>query len=174
MQITVSDAMTDKFPDGIRSIEELLSHILSNTFQGRETSPGMMGINIIIAGENVPSMPNRRGGNSSPHDIDKPEIEVLETGGWVILTCPLPGLEKEHIQVAFGDGQIHIMGFDGERRYKTSTPIPEIDPASCRQTLHNGVLELSYRLASASNATDILPTTKAENTSYESIENLEN
>ena len=142
--------MTDKFPDGIRNIEELLSHILSNAFQGKETGPGMMGINIIIAGENVPSMPGRRGGGSPPHDIDKPEIEVIEADGWVILTCLLPGLEKEHIKVAFGDGEIHIVGFDGERRYKTSTSIPNVDEDSCKQTLHNGVLELSYRLTGTS------------------------
>jgi len=159
----MSDAMTDKFPDGIRSIEELLSHILSNTFQGRETGPGMMGINIIIAGENVPSMPGRRGGGTPPHDIDKPEIEVIETDGWVILTCPLPGLEKEHIKVAFGDGQIHIIGFDGERRYKTSAPIPDVDLNSCRQTLHNGVLELSYRLTSKA-PLDVVETDKEEST----------
>jgi HSP20 family molecular chaperone IbpA len=139
--------MTDKFPDGIRNIEELLSHILSNTFQGREPSQGIMGINIIIAGDNVPSMPGRRGGGSPPHDVEKPEIEMIETDGWVILTCPLPGLEKEHIKIAFGEGEIHIVGFNGERRYKTSAPIPDVDLESFKQTLHNGVLELSYRLA---------------------------
>jgi len=159
--------MTDKFPDGIRSIEELLSHILSNTFQGRESGPGVMGINIIIAGENVPSMPGRRGGGSPPHDIEKPEIEMIEADGWVILTCPLPGLEKEHIKIAFGEGQIHIVGFNGERRYKTSTPIPDVDLNSYKQTLHNGVLELSYRLADATTE-DVEKTEKKEN-----IENIE-
>jgi HSP20 family molecular chaperone IbpA len=155
--------MTDKFPDGIRSIEELLSHILSNTFQGRESGPGIMGINIIIAGENVPSMPGRRGGGSPPHDIEKPEIEMIETDGWVILTCPLPGLEKEHIKIAFGEGQIHIVGFNGERRYKTSASIPDVDLNSYKQTLHNGVLELSYRLADATTE-DVEKTEKKENT----------
>ncbi|MDR2855499.1 MAG: Hsp20/alpha crystallin family protein [Methanomicrobiales archaeon] len=155
--------MTDKFPDGIRSIEELLSHILSNTFQGRETGPGMMGINIIIAGENVPSMPGRREGGNPPHDSDKPEIEVIEADGWIILTCPLPGLEKEHIKVAFGDGQIHIVGFDGERRYKTSAVIPDVDLDSCRQTLHNGVLELSYRLANTATG-GVVETEREEST----------
>ena len=159
--------MTDKFPDGIRSIEELLSHILSNTFQGRESGPGVMGINIIIAGENVPSMPGRRGGGSPPHDIEKPEIEMIEADGWVILTCPLPGLEKEHIKIAFGEGQIHIVGFNGERRYKTSAPIPDVDLNSYKQTLHNGVLELSYRLADATTE-DVEKTEKKEN-----IENIE-
>jgi len=162
--------MTDKFPDGIRNIEELLSHILSNTFQGRDPGPGVMGINIIIAGDNAPAMPGRRGGGSPPHDYEKPEIEVIETDGWVILTCPLPGLEKEHIKIAFGEGHIHIVGFNGERRYKTSTPIPDVDQASIKQTLHNGVLELSYRLADAT-------TTKVENgerkDSKESSENIE-
>ena len=149
--------MTDKFPDGIRSIEELLSHILSNTFQGKETGLGMMGINIIIAGENVPSMPGRRGGGTASHDVDKPEIEVIETDGWIILTCLLPGLEKEHIKVAFGNGEIHIVGFDGNRRYKTSAPIPDVDLDSCRQTLHNGVLELSYRLRDTKTGSIIEP-----------------
>jgi HSP20 family molecular chaperone IbpA len=74
---------------------------------------------------------------------------MIETNGWVILTCPLPGLEKEHIKIAFGEGQIHIVGFNGDRRYKTSAPIPDVDLESFKQTLHNGVLELSYRLASA-------------------------
>ena len=159
--------MTDKFPDGIRNIEELLSHILSNTFQGREPGPGVMGINIIIAGDNVPSMPGRRGGGSPPHDFEKPEIEMIETDGWVILTCPLPGLEKEHIKIAFGEGQIHIIGVNGERRYKTSAPIPDVDLDSFKQTLQNGVLELSYRLTD----TTTEGVEKTEN--KESSENIE-
>jgi len=157
--------MTDKFPEGIRNIEELLSHILSNTFQGREPSSGIMGINIIIAGDNVPSIPGRRGGGSPPHDVEKPEIEMIETDGWIILTCPVPGLEKEHIKIAFGEGQIHIVGFNGERRYKTSAPIPDIDLDSFKQTLHNGVLELSYRLADAK-AVDVEKSEKKENSEY--------
>ncbi len=135
--------MSDVPPEEFKNIEDLLKRVLSQAFNSGSIKPGLVGVNIIMAGGPMP------GGNGNPFntsgsDVEHPTIEVAQWNGKVSITCELKGLSDEHIKVALADGALHIIGFNGKLRYRNSAKIPPVIESSCNRTFENGVLELTY------------------------------
>lgn len=139
--------MNDTPPEDFKNMEDLLRKILSQAFGQGQIRPGVIGVNIIMAGNLPPGFPFQ-GGAGPSHDIEHPPIEVVEWDERVVATCELKGLFDEHINVAIAENMLHIIGFDGKIRYRSSAPIPQVVESSCVRTFHNGVLELVYLLRS--------------------------
>lgn len=135
--------MNEQPPDDFRNMEDLLRKILSQALGQSPVRPGVIGVNIIMAGNLPPGFPGF-GGNNPGHDIYNPPIEVTKLEGQVIATCELKGLYDEHVSVAVSENTLHIIGFDGSIRYRSSASLPPVVESSCTRTFHNGVLELSY------------------------------
>jgi len=135
--------MNDKPPEDFRNMEDILRKILSQAFGHGQIRPGMIGVNIIMAGNLPPGFPFP-GGAGPGHDIEHPPIEVIEWDERVTATCELKGLFDEHINVAIAENTLHIIGFDGKIRYRSSAPLPPVVESSCVRTFHNGILELVY------------------------------
>jgi hypothetical protein len=75
-------------------------------------------------GGNIPPGFPFSNGSGPGHDVEHPPIEVIEWNDRVIATCELKGLFDEHINVAIAENTLHIIGFDGKIRYKSSAPLP--------------------------------------------------
>lgn len=137
--------MNDTPPEDFHNMEDLLRKILSQALGQGQIKPGVIGVNIIMAGNIPPGFPFS-GGSNPGHDVRHPPIEVIEWNEQVIATCELKGLNDEHINVAIAENMLHIIGFDGQIRYRSSTPLPPVIESSCIRTFHNGVLELVYHI----------------------------
>ncbi|MDD1724168.1 MAG: Hsp20/alpha crystallin family protein [Methanospirillum sp.] len=137
--------MSETPPEDFRNMEDLLKKILSQAFSQGQIRPGVIGVNIIMAGNLPPGFPGT-GGSGPGHDIEHPPIEVVQLNEQVIATCELKGLFDEHINVAISENTLHIIGFDGMIRYRSSAPFPPVVESSCVRTFQNGVLELAYLL----------------------------
>lgn len=136
--------MSDTPPEEFKNIEELLRKILGQTLGGGPIRPGVIGVNIIVAGGMPPGFPGGNGGGGPGRDVEHPEIEVIEWDGRVMATCEMKGLSNEHVSVAFQDHTLHIIGYDGTTRYRSSAILPPVDQSSCNRTFYNGVLELTW------------------------------
>lgn len=135
--------MNDTPPEDFKNMEDILRKILSQAFGSGQLRPGMIGVNIIMAGNLPPGFPFP-GGSGPGHDIEHPQIEVVEWDDRVIATCEMRGLFDEHINVAIAENTLHIIGFDGKTRYRSSAPLPPVVESSCIRTFRNGILELVY------------------------------
>ncbi|QXO95072.1 Hsp20/alpha crystallin family protein [Methanospirillum purgamenti] len=139
--------MNDSPPEDFRNMEDILRKILSQAFGQGQIRPGVIGVNIIMAGNLPPGFPFP-GGSGPGHDIEHPPIEVIEWDDRVIATCELKGLFDEQINVAISENTLHIIGFDGKTRYRSSAPLPPVVESSCVRTFRNGILELVYLMRS--------------------------
>ncbi|MBP9007765.1 MAG: Hsp20/alpha crystallin family protein [Methanospirillum sp.] len=139
-------------------MEDILRKILSQAFGSGQLRPGMIGVNIIMAGNLPPGFPFP-GGSGPGHDIQHPPIEVIEWDDRVIATCELRGLFDEHINVAIADNTLHIIGFDGKIRYRSSAPLPPVVESSCIRTFRNGILELVYLARTAEIVEEVINST---------------
>jgi HSP20 family molecular chaperone IbpA len=139
--------MNDTPPEDFKNMEDILRKILSQAFGQGQIRPGVIGVNIIMAGNLPPGFPFQ-GGAGPGHDIEHPPIEVIEWEERVIATCELKGMDDENIKVALAENTLHIIGFDGKTRYRSSAPLPPVVESSCVRTFQNGVLELVYLLRS--------------------------
>jgi hypothetical protein len=137
--------MSDTPPEEFKNMEDLLRRILSQALGSGQIRPGVIGVNIIMAGGIPPGFPGGSGGGGPNHDVEHPEIEVTEWDGKVMATCELKGLSNEHISIAFQEKTLHIIGYDGITRYRSSAELPPVVEASCNRTFQNGVLELTWK-----------------------------
>jgi len=137
--------MNRKKPDEFNNIDELIRHIISHTLGNGTLQPGMIGVNVIIAGGGNPPF-SGKSGSSSSDDITNPRIELCEIESDLLVTVELPGLQIDHIKAIVREKTLFIIGFDGEHRYQGSIDIPSIQPETCIQKINNGVLELQYKL----------------------------
>jgi hypothetical protein len=136
--------MSDTPPEEFRNMEDLLRRVLSQALGPGQVRPGIIGVNIIMAGGLPPGFPGGSGGGGPGRDVEHPEIEVTEWDGRVMATCELKGLCNEHISIAFQDKTLHIIGYDGKTRYRSSVELPPVIESSCNRTFQNGVLELTW------------------------------
>lgn len=136
--------MSDTPPEEFKNIEDLLRRVLSQALGPGQLRPGVIGVNIILAGGIPPGFPGSHGGGGPGRDVEHPDIEVIEWDGRVMATCELKGLSNEHISIAFQDNTLHIIGYDGTTRYRSSAELPPVIESSCSRTFHNGVLELTW------------------------------
>ena len=136
--------MSDSPPEEFKNIEDLLRKVLSQALGPSQIRPGVIGVNIILAGGIPPGFPGHHGGGGPGRDVEHPDIEVAEWDGRGMATCELKGLLDEHISIAFQDRTLHIIGYDGTTRYRSSVELPPVVEGSCIRTFHNGVLELSW------------------------------
>ena len=136
--------MSDTPPEEFKNIEDLLRRILGQALGPGQIRPGVIGVNIIVAGGIPPGFPGGAGGGGPGRDVEHPEIEVFEWDGRVMATCELKGLSNEHISIAFQDKTLHIIGYDGTTRYRSSAELPPVIESSCNRTFQNGVLELTW------------------------------
>jgi len=136
--------MSDTPPEEFKNIEDLLRKILGQALGPGQIRPGVIGVNIIVAGGVPPGFPGGHGGGGPGRDVEHPAIEVIEWDGRVMATCELKGLSNEHISIAFQDHTLHIIGYDGTTRYRSSAELPPVIESSISRTFQNGVLELTW------------------------------
>lgn len=136
--------MSDTPPEEFKNMEDLLRRVLSQALGPGQLRPGVIGVNIIVAGGMPPGFPGGFGGGGPGRDVEHPVIEVSEWDGKVMATCELRGLSNEHISIAFQDKTLHIIGYDGTTRYRSSAELPPVIESSCNRTFQNGVLELTW------------------------------
>jgi hypothetical protein len=136
--------MSDTPPEEFKNIEDLLRRVLSQALGSGQLRTGVIGVNIIVAGGIPPGFPGGFGGGGPGRDVEHPDIEVIEWDGKVMATCELKGLSNEHISIAFQDETLHIIGYDGNTRYRSSAELPPVIESSCSRTFQNGVLELTW------------------------------
>lgn len=146
--------MSEHPPEDFKNMEDLLRKIMSQAFGQASARPGIIGVNIIMAGNLPPGFPGS-GGISPGHDIEHPPIEIVQYENYLYATCELKGLFDEHVSVAISDNILHIIGFDGFIRYKSSVSLPPVIESSCRRSFQNGVLELKYQLKPQINVINI-------------------
>ncbi len=159
--------MNDTPPEDFKNMEDILRKILSQAFGTGQIRPGVIGVNIIMAGNLPPGFPFP--GSSGPgHDVEHPPIEVVEWNDRVYVTCELRGLYDEHINVAIAENTLHIIGFDGKIRYRSSAPLPPVIESSCIRTFRNGILELVYLARTPEIVEEVIRATEpAHDTSHE-------
>ena len=97
--------MNDKPPEDFKNMEDIFKKILSQAFGNGQLRPGMIGVNIIVAGNLPPGFPFS-GGTGPGHDAEHPTIEIVEWDDQVIATCEMRGLfdslareEIEHVRM---------------------------------------------------------------------------
>jgi len=149
--------MNEHPPEDFRNMEDILRKILSQALGTGQIRPGVIGVNIIMAGNIPPGFPFSNGSGPG-HDVEHPPIEVIEWNDRVIATCELKGLFDEHINVAIAENTLHIIGFDGKIRYKSSAPLPPVIESSCMRSFRNGVLELVYLARTPAIAHEVINT----------------
>lgn len=137
--------MSDTPPEEFKNIEDLLRKVLGQALGPGQIRPGVIGVNIILAGGMPPGFPGGNGGGGPGRDVEHPEIEVIEWDGKVTATCEMKGLANEHVSIAFQDNTLHIIGYDGNTRYRSSAVLPPVIESSCNRTFYNGVLELTWQ-----------------------------
>jgi len=77
-------------------------------------------------------------------------------------------LYDEHINVAIAENTLHIIGFDGKIRYRSSAPLPPVIESSCIRTFRNGILELVYLARTPEIVEEVIRATEpAHDTSHE-------
>ncbi|HWQ66333.1 MAG TPA: Hsp20/alpha crystallin family protein [Methanospirillum sp.] len=135
--------MSDTPPEEFKNIEDLLRKVLSQALGSGQFRPGVVGVNIILAGGIPPGFPGTTGGSPN-RDVEHPVIEVIEWDGRITATCELKGLLNEHVSIALAEGTLHVIGYDGTIRYRSSVLIPPVIESSCIRTFQNGILELTW------------------------------
>ena len=164
--------MNDTPPEDFHNMEDLLRKILSQAFGQGQIKPGVIGVNIIMAGNIPPGFPFP-GSSNSGNDVRHPPIEVVEWDERVFVTCELKGLVDEHVNVAIAENTLHIIGFNGQIRYRSSVPLPPVVESSCTRSFQNGVLELVYMVRNPDSPDAVLqvqagePVQETEQTSNE-------
>lgn len=135
--------MSDTPPEDFKNIEEILKKILSQAFGASQGRSGIIGVNIILAGGFPPGFSGTAGPN---RDVEQPEIELTEWDNKITATCEMKGLSDDQINVALSENVLHIIGYDGKTRYRSSIQIPPVEEGTCVRTFNNGILELNYEI----------------------------
>ncbi len=71
--------------------------------------------------------------------------EVQRVGDEVRVIAAVPGIDEEALRLIVRKGTLIIDAGDAEHHIHHTVPLPPADPAPLRQTLRNGVLEVSFR-----------------------------
>lgn len=81
-------------------------------------------------------------------------VELYEEDDEFVLTCDMPGFERDEISVSWDEGQLHISGDHEERNqrktYHRSFRFPkDVEPDEIAARYQNGVLEVRLPISAA-------------------------
>lgn len=137
--------------DIFREMDALADHLFARMAQNFKTGmPQMYDRRVIIRnGDDLPehsewseSFPSR----SSSEPI--PEVHRIENE--VMVIAELPGATKESVHLAVAGNELIIDADGGDRQYHTTAALPPVDTDSMQSSIKNGVLEVKFRIAEAS------------------------
>ena len=101
----------------------------------------------------------REYGNARPNTLPgsegrQPPVDTIvdEKSGWVKLVAEIPGVEKDDIKIVAEDEYVEIRAERGDKKYRARVPLDgkSVDRDSARASYKNGILEISFDSAPAS------------------------
>lgn len=149
------------FPDLFRRMDAMMVRMMSDMESGSlmemaDLPQGMQGYRIVIEGGDLPEE-SRPDSGKSPCDArargtEEPVPEVHAIGDEVKVIVELPGIGEDALRLDLRETTLIIDAGDADRHYRTSAEIPAVDPASMRQSIKNGVLEVTFTAKSGETA----------------------
>ncbi len=139
---------TREFERMQQEMEDLMKGALAQQARGQKPGePFVYGFSMKVGPDGKPNLqhfgnvgPARAGG---PADGREPLTDVIEGGQDISVTCELPGISKEDVNLHVSDDRITIR-VDTPRKYYKVIPLPTpVVPKSAKATFKNGVLDLT-------------------------------
>lgn len=148
------------FEDFLREFEEMDEMFERMFAELREYAPELKpgepiyyGFSINVGPSGVPEVKTFGNIKQSPSGLAVGEREpfadviVDEKNAEAIVTVEMPGVSKEDIKISATENSIEVRADGEKRRYFKTMPLEvEIDPATCKATYNNGVLEVKAKL----------------------------
>jgi HSP20 family protein len=140
-------------------------HLLNRMFRSvSETGTGPVfaqsvplyyGYKIAVGPDGIPHV--REFGNIKPSqkslieqsNARKPLVDSIfdEKENTLIITAEMPGITKQDIKVAVGNGLVTIQAEKGDKKYHSELPVKhELDEDSAKASYTNGILELKIKV----------------------------
>ena len=148
-------------PDLFRRMDAMMARMMSDMGSGSfmdlaDMPDGMQGYRIVIERGDLPQESGPDFGES-PHDVrarntGEPVAEVHAIGNEVKVIVELPGIGEDALRLDLRGTTLIIDAGDADRHYRTSAELPAVDPASMRQSIKNGVLEVTFTVKSGETA----------------------
>lgn len=148
------------FEDFFREFEEM-DEMFGRMFEElRERAPELKpgepiyyGFSINLGPSGVPEVRTFGNVKETPSGLEVGEREpfadtiIDEKNAEAIVTVEMPGVAKEDIKISVTESSIEVKAETEKRRYFRSVPLDvEIDPATCKASYNNGVLEVKAKL----------------------------
>lgn len=141
--------------------EQLLNRMfrsVSGTGTGQvfaQSVPLYYGYKIAVGPDGIPHV--REFGNIKPSqkslieqsNVRKPLVDSIfdEKENTLIITAEMPGITKQDIKVAVGNGLVTIQAEKGDKKYHSELPVNhELDEDLAKASYTNGILELKIKV----------------------------
>ena len=141
--------------------EQLLNSMfrsVSGTGTGQvfaQSVPLYYGYKIAVGPDGIPHV--REFGNIKPSqkslieqsNVRKPLVDSIfdEKENTLIITAEMPGITKQDIKVAVGNGLVTIQAEKGDKKYHSELPVNhELDEDLAKASYTNGILELKIKV----------------------------
>jgi HSP20 family protein len=105
--------------------------------------PQVTGYRIIIDG--VPISP--RGNTTGPvpaENANEQVPEILRVGNDVYVIADIPGVSEDNLNLTLNGNRLAIDASGSTQVHHMDADLPDVDPASMKHTLKNGVLEVTF------------------------------
>ena len=79
-----------------------------------------------------------------PRSAGEPVAEVHHIGDETMVIAELPGITEESVRLDMKGTTLVIDAGDADNHYHTTAEVPEVDPATMKRSLKNGVLEVTF------------------------------
>lgn len=130
--------------DMFDQMDEMFARLFSQMSRDMSTSGSKMyGYHIIIdngsgPGEVTEFQP------ALPRSAGEPVAEVHHIGDETMVIAELPGITEDSVRLDMKGTTLVIDAGDADNHYHTTAEVPEVDPATMKRSLKNGVLEVTF------------------------------
>lgn len=104
--------------------------------------PHISGYRIVIDG--VPVTHDGTGTGPVAKDAGSEAPEVHRAGNEVYVIADLPGVSEENLSLTLNGNKLAIDASGSTQVHHMDADLPDVDPASMKHTLKNGVLEVTF------------------------------
>lgn len=145
------------FGDYDRLFQRLTRSFLDLEGLGNAGEPVCYGYTLTVGPDGRPVV--REYGNARPNTLPgsegrQPPVDTIvdEKNGGVKLVAEIPGVEKDDIKIVAEDEYVEIKAERGDKKYRARVPLDaqSVDRDSARASYKNGILEISFDSAPAS------------------------
>ncbi len=144
-------------PDLFRRMDAMMARMMSDMESGSfmdlaDMPQGMQGYRIVIERGDLPEESGESPRDARARDTEEPVPELHAIGDEVKVIVELPGIGEDALRLDLRGDTLIIDAGDADRHYRTSAQLPAVDPASMRQSIKNGVLEVTFTAKSGEKA----------------------